>query len=201
MSHTPDFLPQPPDVLAALREATGSRHAVIDEAMPLSRPAPGLADYRDHLLLLRQWLVPLEQWLARHADGPQAEALLPRIWRLPLLEADLADAALPCGGVAAAEPADLPALRSEPAWRWGVCYVIEGSQLGGAVLHRRLSAALRPHPLRFLQPDEAGPGARWQQFIQALRAQVRTEAELALACQGARDAFDRLLALAAPRGR
>ncbi len=196
MSHTPDSLPQPPDVLAALREATGGRHAVVDEAMPLSRPAPGLADHRQHLLLLRQWL-------ARHADGPQAEALLPGVWRLPLVEADLADAALPAGGVAApaAEPAGLPALRAEPAWRWGICHVIEGVQLGGAVLHRRLSAALRPHPLRFLKADEAGPGPRWQQFVQALRAQVRTEAAIALACQGACAPFDRLLAIAAPRSR
>jgi heme oxygenase len=44
-------------------------------------------------------------------------------------------------------------LDASPAWRWGVCYVIEGSQLGGAVLYKRLHERLAPHPLRYLKGD------------------------------------------------
>jgi heme oxygenase len=81
------------------------------------------------------------------------------------------------------------------AYRWGVHYVIEGSQLGGAVLYERLHARLAPHRLRYLQGDAAGPGPRWRNFMQALRAGVRTPAEIADACAGACAAFDCILAL------
>lgn len=67
----------PQDILAALRDATASRHAELDQGMPLARPAPTLADYRAHLALLRRWLAPIEAWQGRYADGPQDAALLP----------------------------------------------------------------------------------------------------------------------------
>jgi heme oxygenase (biliverdin-IX-beta and delta-forming) len=76
-----------------------------------------------------------------------------------------------------------------------VHYVIEGSQLGGAVLYGRLRDRLAPHPLRYLKGDAAGPGPRWSAFTQALRAGVRTPAEIADACAGACAAFDRILEL------
>jgi heme oxygenase len=81
-----------------------------------------------------------------------------------------------------------------------VAYVVEGSQLGGAVLHKRLADQLAPHPLRYLAgAGEAGPGPRWRAFMLALRAQVQGEEEVAEACSGACDAFDRILALAFDR--
>lgn len=46
---------------AVLRAATADLHAHIDRAMPLARPAPTLADYLAHLLLLRDWLGALGQ--------------------------------------------------------------------------------------------------------------------------------------------
>ncbi|WP_370637516.1 ATP-binding protein [Cupriavidus sp. AU9028] len=185
------------DVLSALREATGERHHVLDKAMPLARSNPGLTEYRDHLLLLRLWLEPLESWLRRFDDGPQAPSLLPHRWRLALIDADLADPAMPAGVLPAEverRAASWMPLAAEPAYRWGLCYVIEGSQLGGALLYRNLSEALHPHPLRYLRGD-GPPGPRWQQFLHALRDQVRTPEEVALACRGAQDAFDRLLRL------
>jgi hypothetical protein len=77
-----------------------------------------------------------------------------------------------------------------------VCYVIEGSQLGGAVLYQRLAGALAPHPLRYLRGEGGGPGPRWRAIMQALRGAVRTPGEIADACEGACAAFDRMLALA-----
>jgi heme oxygenase len=73
--------------------------------------------------------------------------------------------------------------------------VIEGSQLGGAVLYERLRERLAPHRLRYLKGDAAGPGLRWRTFMQALRAGVRTPAEIADACAGACAAFDSILEL------
>lgn len=185
------------DVLAALRRATAARHERLDSGLPLSAPDATLADYAAHLQLLRAWLAPLQGWLAGFGDGPQGPSGLPAAPHLALIEADLADPALasqaaPAPAAAAGWPQDASA-----AYRWGVAYVVEGSQLGGAVLYKRLAGQLAPHPLRYLRgAGEAGPGPRWRAFMGALRAEVRSEEAVAEACAGACDAFDRILGLA-----
>jgi heme oxygenase len=180
------------DVLTALRAATAERHAELDTRTPLAAPAPDLRAYRDHLRLLEVWLAPIAAALARHAGGPQSA--LPARDYLALIRSDLAQPAL--AGLPPAPPlADLPwPARDDAGWRWGVAYVIEGSQLGGAVLYKRLAERLAPHPLAYLRGD-GPPGPRWQQFMAALRAEVTTPAQIEQACQGARQAFDQLIAL------
>lgn len=188
------------DVLAALRAATSDRHEVLDRSMPLSRERPDHADYAAHLTLLLAWLAPLEGWLAGFTDGPQGPAAPPFLRRVPAIEADLAD--LSGLGVERTPPPTAAAMPmpmdGRAAWRWGVSYVIEGSQLGGAVLYRRLSGPLSPHPLRYLRGEGERVGARWQRFVLALRQAVRTPAQIALAGAGAQAAFDRLLGLLEP---
>ncbi|GAB3372669.1 biliverdin-producing heme oxygenase [Massilia agri] len=182
------------DVLAALRTATASRHERLDSGLPLSAPDPSLDDYAAHLRMVRDWLAPLESWLAGFADGPQVEPALPPLGRLALIQADLAEPGMP----------EVPPMRpgaawppdASPAWRWGVAYVIEGSQLGGAVLYKSLAARFSPHPLRYLRGEEGGPGPRWRVFLGALRTQVDTPEAIADACSGACAAFDAILALA-----
>jgi heme oxygenase len=186
-----------PDILAALREATANRHAVLDHGMPLAAAEPTLRHYRAHLSLLQRWLAPIEAWQAGYADGPQDPSLLPPAPHLPLLDADLRDPALPGQVTAPAAPTTSWFAEDSPAYRWGVAYVLEGSRLGGTVLYRRLAARLAPHPLRYLHGDGTPPGPRWQHFLHALRAAVRTPAQIAAACAGARDAFDSLIALQA----
>lgn len=198
---------QPADSLAALRAATDSRHQQLDSGLPIGAPDASLDDYARHLRMLQAWLAPLQAWLAGFDDGPRFDQAA----RLALIEADLADlsglggpgmpatsqAALSTPASAAA-PAPQPAWPRDasPAWRWGVCYVIEGSQLGGAVLHKRLAAQLAPHPLRYLKGDAAGPGPRWRSFMQGVREHVRTPDDIREACAGACAAFDAILALA-----
>ena len=176
------------DPLTALRAATASRHAALDADLPIGAPDASLHDYTAHLTLLRAWLAPLDAWLAGYADGPQADHAA----RLARIDADLADA-----GYTFATPPACPIwpTSASPAYRWGVHYVIEGSQLGGAVLYGRLRDRLAPHPLRYLKGDDAGPGPRWRAFMQALRAGVRTPAEIVDACAGACAAFDCILEL------
>lgn len=183
------------DILAALRAATASRHEILDSNMPLAQAEPTLAHYRDHLDLLHEWLAPIEAWQARFSDGPQDGALLPPAPHLPLIEADLLHPAMPPRTLAEATATAAPPASDGTAYRWGVSYVIEGSRLGGAVLHRRLAARLAPHPLRYLHADGQAPGPRWQQFIRTLRAEVHEDADIEAACSGACDAFDSLLAL------
>lgn len=177
------------DVLAALRQATAQRHAELDADTPLAATEVDLRAYHDHLRLLERWLAPIQDWMGRFDDGPQLPPYLDAI------RGDLADAALAAmpaaeyGGSATAWPA-----QCGTAWRWGVCYVIEGSQLGGAVLYKRLADRLAPHPLNYLR-GAGSPGPRWQRFIAALRAHVVNAREIAEACEGARRAFDSLIAL------
>lgn len=190
-----DAAPGGEDPLAALRRATAARHQRLDAGLPISGSAPGVAEYAAHLHLLRAWLAPIEQWLAEYDDGPQAVAALAPCGRLALIEADLAEP-----GMGQVPPAPGPAVpwpaAASPAWRWGVCYVVEGSQLGGTVLYQRLAVPLAPHPLRYLRGAADGPGARWRAFMTALREQVSTPAEIAEAVDGACFAFDRILAVA-----
>jgi heme oxygenase len=183
------------DPLGALRKATASRHTRLDSGLPVGNADASLADYTTHLATLRTWLGPLGDWLAAFDDGPQGDAGLDmqarNEARLALIDADLLDAGIrPSGAV----PGHAWPAVASAAYRWGVCYVIEGSQLGGAVLHQRLHQRLAPHPLRYLKGDAAGPGPRWRTFTLALRAQLRTPAEIADACAGACEAFDRILA-------
>jgi heme oxygenase len=176
------------DVLAALRLATAQRHAELDSNTPLAVGEVDLRAYHDHLRLLEQWLAPIEDWMGRFDDGPRPPAYLQAI------REDLAHATL--AGMPAAHHATAmawPAQRGA-AWRWGVCYVIEGSQLGGAVLYKRLADRLAPHPLNYLR-GSGSPGPRWQQFIAALREHVVEARQIAEACEGARQAFDSLIAL------
>ena len=186
------------DILAALRAATASRHERLDSGLPLAGPAPSLLDYAAHLVMVRDWLLPLQAWLDGYADGPQAEPGLPPTRRLALIEADLREPTMP-----APPPPPLPAAPWPPAasaaYRWGVAYVIEGSQLGGAVLHANLAERLAPHPLRYLRGEAGGPGARWRACMLALRDNVCSPEQIAEACAGACAAFDRILELAPPR--
>jgi heme oxygenase len=184
------------DVLAALRSATASRHELLDAGLALSGPAPTLADYHSHLLLIDGWLAPLQAWLDAQPGSPVIGAGMSPHQRIALVRADLAEDCLPRAGVVPAPFAlHLPGGASE-AYRWGVSYVIEGAQLGGKVLHERLAARLAPHPLRYLAGAAEGPGPRWRAFMLALRAQVRSAKEIDDACTGACVAFDGILRMA-----
>lgn len=179
------------DVLTALRQATAQRHAELDARMPLAAGEADLRAYHDHLQLLEQWLAPIQDWLAHFDEGPAPPAYLSAI------RVDLAHPAL--AGMPPLPPVSDGASTLWPAqcgigWRWGVCYVIEGSQLGGAVLYKKLAERLAPHPLTYLR-GVGSPGPRWQQFIAALRENVASPQQIADACHGAQQAFDNLIAL------
>jgi heme oxygenase (biliverdin-IX-beta and delta-forming) len=180
------------DALAALRAATSERHERLDSGLPLSGAAPDLNDYATHLTMVRDWLAPLQAWLDGFADGPQP--VLPAVGRLALIDADLNEPGMPSVRVPStphAWPQDASA-----AYRWGVAYVIEGSQLGGKVLYGKLSERLAPHPLRYLRGADEGPGPRWRAFMLALKEHVKSPDEIGDACAGACAAFDSILELA-----
>ncbi|WP_170976729.1 biliverdin-producing heme oxygenase [Massilia sp. HP4] len=180
------------DALAALRAATSERHERLDSGLPLSGAAPDLQDYAQHLTLVRDWLAPLQAWLDGFDNGPQK--VLPELERLASIDADLNEPGMP--------PLATPSIPhvwphdASAAYRWGVAYVIEGSQLGGKVLYGKLAERLAPHPLRYLRGADDGPGPRWRTFMLALIEHVKSPDEIADACAGACAAFDSILELA-----
>jgi len=180
------------DALAALRAATSERHERLDSGLPLSGPAPDLQDYAQHLTLVRDWLAPLQAWLDGFDDGPQK--VLPALERLASIDADLNEPGMP--PLAAPSIPDAWPHDASAAYRWGVAYVIEGSQLGGKVLYGKLAGRLAPHPLRYLRGANDGPGPRWRAFMLALKEHVSSPDEIADACAGACAAFDSILKLA-----
>lgn len=180
----------PADPIAALRQATSAQHAILDSSLPLARPDADLADYVNHLRMLAQWLRPIDAWLARFDDGPQGPGCLPPLARVARIEADLAEAGAGEMGDVVASPWPVDA---SAAYRWGVVYVVEGSQLGGVVLYQRLAAQLAPHRLAYLKGGLDGPGPRWRAVTSALREQLSSDAAVADACDGACAAFARIL--------
>jgi hypothetical protein len=129
--------------------------------------------------MLSAWLEPIGSWLAGFDDGPQGPGAPVPVRRSALIVAELATPPLtwqPSGQVPGQAGAWPPA--ASAAYRWAVCYVVEGAQSGGAVLHRRLA----PHPLNYLKGSPAGPGPRWHLFTEALHDQVRGSQQTGEAC-------------------
>ena len=183
------------DPVAALRAATHEIHQQLDSALPLAAPDASLADYVQHLQAVAWWLGALAP--AWSAAGAPADWAPLQGRRLALAQADLQDAHAPALASSTFDTAAADTLRADAAaeplaYAWGLAYVVEGSQLGGAVLHRRLQARLAPHPLRYLQGDTA-PGVRWKTFMADLRAAVRTPAETQAAVRGALAGFGALV--------
>lgn len=177
------------DPVHALRAATQHLHERLDSQLPLARPADAaesLRRYHQHLQVLHGWLLAL---------APQVAPLDWGAGDLAALQADLADAGL--SGDDAGAPLPAP---TGLAAVWGMAYVVEGSQLGGRVLLKRLHGAGVQAPLRYLQGRGAGTGAHWQSFLQALRVALAMPQDLAAAQDGARWAFEDLLARFARRG-
>lgn len=188
----------PTDPLQALRHATAARHADLDSSLPIARENATLQDYAGHLQALAAWLQVLTPELAALQQGVPGFAFTPP-QRLEALRNDLADMPTAAPWPAASTAMHTGIARAlarhpgqEDAVRWGLAYVVEGSQLGGQVMYRSLADRLAPHPLRYLQGQGAGTGARWKAFLGLLRAHLATAAAQAAACDGAVAAFEGL---------
>lgn len=172
---------QPPGVLESLRHATRDQHQWLDTHLPLAHPGAGRAAYIQHLQMMQSWLVRVQPLVRQTGWG---QACLGRVL------SDLAQAGASPHAPTTASPA---APARDAAFAWGVAYVVEGSQLGGQVLYRRLKDGLQPLTLDALRGLGADTGAHWKQFIQALHQAVQEPAAIAAACEGACWAFSLLI--------
>jgi heme oxygenase len=169
-------------------------HARLDAGLAVGDPHAGLTEYLAHLRLRWCWLAPIQRWLDAHADGPQDSRKLPPCPRIQWLREDLLEVA---GAVPPEPRCDAWPAPASAAFRWGVCYVIEGSQLGGRVLLRRLAPRLGGHqPLMLSGGGATAQSQRWHEFLQQLGREVESPADIEECCAGARFAFARMLELA-----
>lgn len=175
--------PAEPDALASLRSATAQAHARLDSQLPIAHPQASLADYLQHVTLIDAWLAEIDL-LRGAADAWPPGWNEAQQGRRARIAADLSGVSH--GPVGLAGRIDAPA-QLPPGFGWGVAYVVEGSQLGGQMLYRRLHDRLAPHALHYLRGD--GSSAQWPRFTAALRTAVTGSALLRGAVDGAQWAF------------
>lgn len=135
------------------------------------------------------WMQPLESLLWQAHAWPAFLEPAARAGKCGWLHTDILaarqDGFLPHDPQVCRHDSDL----GDPATRFGWAYVIEGSMLGGQVLHKRLADKLRPWPMRYLQGYGAEGARRWRDFLAALAAEVRTPRQVQAASDGAVQAF------------
>lgn len=177
-----------PPVHQALRLGTRERHELLDRGLGLTSGDVDRAAYLNYLRALLGWLEPLEQRLWA-LDWPGSLQARERAGKSAWLRADLAAA-----GDTAPVPlcGKIPVPQAADAYALGVAYVVEGSQLGGRFLAKRLQDAAPALPLRYLRGYGAQVGPLWKGFLLHLDSAAGAQGREAAALQGARDAFDSL---------
>jgi heme oxygenase len=140
-----------------LREATRPAHIVLDHhylLAPLTRANLSMADYAKALAALHGPHCAIESVLCGFAPETEFPS------RLPDLESDLntlGTKAIPLSTAAAEFNSNEELI--------GAMYVIEGSNLGGAVISRLLEKSLSPNtPKRFFR--NSGGTERWARYQQ-----------------------------------
>ncbi len=184
--------------LALLRSSTNQLHEALEARLVIARPDVTAEQYRDYLAALWGWLVPFEGRLWSAPWPPSVQPELRRNKCLWMLE-DMVALGMTRPALEVLPRCDTPAPLSSAAERFGVAYVIEGSQLGGQVLLQRIGPAMAPHTPRYLQGYGAETAARWRSFVTALDATL-DDAALDVAADTARQTFAGLAEWFAARG-
>lgn len=178
-------------VLNALRAATARSHQALEDRLGIAAPGATRQDYLDYLEDMHGWLQAFERALW-DADWPASVEAHARSGKLAWIAQDLASAGMARGEVDALPcPAFRPDL-SSPASRFGLAYVIEGSQLGTKQLRQRLAPVLDGWEPCWLDGYGVRNGALWRGFLLALGEHVRTERDIEDACAAAVAGFDSL---------
>lgn len=176
--------PRGQDLLASLRSGTREHHRHLDShpalATLLQQPSP--EQYRHSLTALARGWLPLEEALEiRIQASPWRRHFLAR--RRALTE-DLAQLNV----TVPAQPGNPPDLSGDRAV--GVLYTLTGAQLGSAMLERSLSLHNPTLPMTFFRTRSNG----WPAFCRDLGQYDGTEETATAMVEGARAAFDYLLA-------
>lgn len=178
--------------LTALRSATAASHRAVESASALRLHQPDLRDYAAHLHAIVHGLL-----------GPTLLTHLPALYGAadiglsaqPLgewIEADrqaLAEQAVPWPAPPQAGHAHAPEVPTDRAEALGWLYLLEGSRLGGHVIHKAFSARFPDFPFHFIRGDGQSPSVRWHTLCTALNEHLTHPADLARACRSSEHAF------------
>ncbi|AZR24605.1 biliverdin-producing heme oxygenase [Xanthomonas vasicola] len=181
-----DALAVPPSAALALRHATQDAHRLV-EAVPLMQAlGQGQIDSAAYAQILRRHHGLLAGFEAQLSDW--LTTLVANGWhyrrRVPALREDLR--AL---GQQPDLPVALPSVADDAA-RWGMLYVIEGSQLGGRMIARsvRKQQPALAGALRYFELADDDP-AGWRRFQAALDRRLDTPSARDAAIDGAQAMF------------
>lgn len=171
-----------------LREGTRERHETLDQGLALAGDHVDRDVYLTYLKALLGWLQPMEQRLWQ-LDWPDGLRATERAGKSAWLHEDLAAA-----GDAApiTRCVQLPLPDAPDAYALGIAYVVEGSQLGGRFLAKRLQEVAPDLPQRYLRGYGEQVGPLWKSFLLHLDSEAGALGREAQALQGACDAFDSL---------
>lgn len=171
-----------------LRDGTRDRHEALDQGLALADGNVSPARYVAYLRAMLGWLEPVENRLWQ-LDWPATLRAEDRDGKSALIRADLRAA-----GDSAPVPQcpDAPRPRAADAYALGVAYVVEGSQLGGRFLAKRLETLAPPLPLGYLRGYSDDVGPLWKGFL--LHLDEAAQGHETQALRGAQDAFDSLAA-------
>lgn len=189
MSLAPDGDSVPPcSMRARLRAATDDLHQALHHAPPFAAIAEGWAtraDYARTLAFLLRYHGAMAGWCAAGAEAlGLAELALAHRARLAALRQDL----LFLGQDA---PPTMPDAARPGLFAAGVLYTVQGSTLGGKVIHRQLDALLAGDEGRLFFKGSRDDGRHWHRLCAALeRAGDGDSLE-----QGARHGFAHFAAL------
>ncbi|WP_235610796.1 biliverdin-producing heme oxygenase [Bordetella sp. H567] len=180
------------DVHATLRLATQARHERLDSSLRIGSAQADYADYLAYIAALRGWLEPVEAALWAR-DWPAALRPDVRRCKAARIDQDFAAAralGLPVPPVPVCDK--LPDVGRARAYALGVMYVIEGSQLGGRMMAKRLEQAWPDRSFHYMAGYGPELGTLWKGYMAFLADELHGEEDLAQAVAGACDAFDTL---------
>lgn len=184
-----------PEIIEALRAATGDAHqaleVVVDMDNRLDDPIDRLGLVRGFHRLHASAEPAMAPWLGS-VSGLEFETRR----RAERVAADLAD--LNAGRVhAPAAASGIDSLGQALGW----FYVLEGSSLGGRIIHKGLTARGQDlSGLAFLDPYGEAVGARWRDFVAVLDREVQAgRAAASDVIAGAQAAFDHAQTALAPQ--
>lgn len=183
----------PSPALTAMRAATASAHQGLEQGLEIAAPGASRQAYLDYLADMHGWLSAFEAPLWT-ADWPAGVEPAARSGKLAWIEQDLNKSGMPAADIGALPRAAFAPDLSGLASRFGLAYVIEGSQLGTKQLQQRLSGALDGWEPRWLEGYGSRNGSNWRAFLHALEQYVRTPQEIDEACAAAAAAFVSLAA-------
>lgn len=179
----------PPAVLAALRQATGDLHRKVESLVPLLRADFDQVQFARWLNLMHPLYEVLDS-VIENQDLPSRIG-----WRY-VRRSDLITRDLSLLTEFHFAPAPAPTYLYDRLGAThralGALYVIEGSALGGQVLHKALAKRIpmvANHGSLFLAPHGLDTKARWGEFIECLGAHTDDESAIPDVIEGASMTF------------